>query len=60
MTETRKLLVARGFGLPDKLFADVAPKVRAGWRRQCGVEAPSHLRRRSPESALMLIAAFLS
>src|SRR5260370_40181648 len=57
LTEIRKLQAARGVSLPARLFADVAPKVLAGWRARCAVESPSHLRRRSPDSAATLLAA---
>src|SRR6266851_2942640 len=59
LTEIRKLRAARGIGLPARLFADVAPKVLAGWRARCAVESPSHLRRRSPDSAATLLAALV-
>jgi hypothetical protein len=37
LTEIRKLRAARGVSLPPRLFADVAPKVLAGWcTRRCG------------------------
>jgi TnpA family transposase len=58
-TEKRKLLAARGVGLPPRLFADVAPKVLAGWRGRCAVESPSHLRRRSADAACTLLAAYV-
>ena len=32
LTEIRKLTAIRAVGLPPDLFADVAPKVVAGWR----------------------------
>ncbi len=59
LTEIRKLRAARGIGLSARLFADVAPKVLAGWRARCAVESPSHLRRRSPDSAATLLAALV-
>lgn len=40
LAEIRKLRAARGVGLPPRLFADVAPKVLAGWRARCAVESP--------------------
>ena len=49
LTEIRKLRAVRAVGLPAGLFADVAPKVLAGWRPRAVVESPSHLRRRSPQ-----------
>ena len=48
-----------GVSLPARLFTDVAPKVLAGWRARCAVESPSHLRRRSPDSAATLLAALV-
>src|SRR6266851_137031 len=59
LTETRKLKAARGIGLPARLFSDVAPKVLAGWRARCAIESPSHLRRRSADSAATLLAALV-
>jgi alkylated DNA nucleotide flippase Atl1 len=62
LTEIRKLNAIRAIGLPARLFADVAPKVLAGWRARAAVESPSHLRRRarsSPEAAVTLLAALL-
>ncbi len=58
-TEIRKLRAARGIGLPVRLFADVAPKVLASWRARAAVESPSHLRRRSADSAVTLLAALV-
>ncbi|MGH3289322.1 MAG: hypothetical protein ACRDPD_32375 [Streptosporangiaceae bacterium] len=60
LAEIRKLTAIRAVGLPPGLFADVAPKVVAGWRARAAVESPSHLRRRlpnSPQSAVTLLAA---
>src|SRR6266700_1067689 len=59
LTEIRKLRAARGIGLPVRLFADVAPKVLASWRARAAVETPSHLRRRSADSAVTLLAALV-
>ena len=59
LREIRKLTAIRAVGLPAALFADVAPKVLASWRQRAAVESPSHLRRRSPESAVTLLAALL-
>lgn len=59
LTEIRKLTAIRAVGLPPGLFADVAPKVLAGWRARAVVESPSHLRRRSPDSAVTLLGALL-
>ncbi|MEU0373904.1 hypothetical protein ABZ070_27325 [Streptomyces sp. NPDC006283] len=44
LTEIDKLLAVRAVGLQADLFADVAPKVVAGWRARAAVESPSHLR----------------
>ncbi|UKY47840.1 DUF4158 domain-containing protein [Streptomyces inhibens] len=44
LTEIDKLLAVRAIGLPPDLFADVAPKVVAGWRARAAVESPTHLR----------------
>ncbi|WP_404870768.1 Tn3 family transposase [Kitasatospora griseola] len=54
LQEIRKLRAIRAIGLPSGLFVDVAPKVLASWRQRAVVESPSHLRRRSPESALLV------
>jgi TnpA family transposase len=59
LREIRKLQAIRAIGLPAGLFADTAPKVLAGWRQQAVVESPSHLRRRSREARLTLLAALL-
>ncbi|WP_194909564.1 DUF4158 domain-containing protein [Catenulispora rubra] len=59
IAEMDKLLSVRAVEVPDGVFADVAPKVLAGWRVRCAVESPSHLRRRSRESAVTLLAALL-
>lgn len=45
MSEVGKLQAVRALDLPAGLFADVAPKVLAGWCGRAAVEAPSHLRR---------------
>ncbi|MGW7200703.1 hypothetical protein [Streptomyces chryseus] len=60
LQEIRKLRAIRSIGLPTDLFADVAPKVLASWRQRAVVESPTHLRRRSPESAATLLAALLT
>lgn len=59
MIEIGKLLAARAIGLPDGLFADVAPKVIDGWRARAAVEAPSHLRRHAEPLTVMLLAALV-
>jgi hypothetical protein len=63
LTEIGKLKAIRALGLPRRLFADVAPKVLAGWKARAMVESPSHLRRRaasSPEGAVTLLAALVA
>ena len=57
--EAFKLGAIRAVGLPDDLFADVAPKVLAGWRARVAAEAPSHLRSHPPEIMVTLLAAYL-
>jgi hypothetical protein len=42
--EVFKLRALRRVGLPNGLFADVAPKILASWRARAAAEAPSHLR----------------
>ncbi|MFI8460802.1 DUF4158 domain-containing protein [Kitasatospora sp. NPDC085464] len=59
LREIRKLTAIRAIGLPAGLFADVVPRVLTGWRQRAVVESPSHLRRRSPESAVTLLSALL-
>jgi TnpA family transposase/integrase len=59
LTEITKLGAARAIGLPDGVFADVAPKVVAGWRARAAVEAPSHLRTHPRPLALTLLAALV-
>ncbi|MFF3617493.1 Tn3 family transposase [Streptomyces sp. NPDC002580] len=59
LREIRKLTAIRAIGLPGVLFSDVAPKVLASWRQRAAVESPSHLRRRSDEAAVTLLAALL-
>ena len=57
--EAFKLGAIRAVGLPDGLFADVAPKVLAGWRARVAAEAPSHLRSHPHEIVVTLLAAYL-
>jgi hypothetical protein len=38
----RRFRKADVIGLPPGLFADVAPKVVAGWRARAAVESPGH------------------
>ena len=57
--EAFKLGAIRAVGLPDDLFADVAPKVLAGWRARVAAEAPSHLRSHPHEVMVTVLAAYL-
>lgn len=59
LKEIRKLRAVRSIGLPVGLFAEVAPKVLAGWRGRAAVESPSHLREHPTELRLTLLAALL-
>ncbi|GAA2128885.1 DUF4158 domain-containing protein [Actinomadura napierensis] len=59
LTEIRKLRAVRAVGLPTGLFADVAPKVVAGWRTRAAVESPSHLRDHPVPLMLTLLAELL-
>jgi hypothetical protein len=59
LTEIGKLDAVRAIGLPDGLFAGIAPKVIAAWRARAVVEAPSHLRTHPPALKLTLLAALL-
>lgn len=59
LVEIDKLEAVRAIGLPAGLFADVTPRVLAGWRQQAAVESPSHLRRHSRALRLTLLAALL-
>lgn len=55
-----KLAVIRSIGLPAGLFADIAPRVLAGWRDRAAMESPGHLREdHSPEIKLTLLASLL-
>jgi len=59
-SERRKLDWIRAVGLPRGLFADIAPKIVAGWRVRAAVESPSHLRNdHSGEVRWTLMAAYL-
>jgi Domain of unknown function (DUF4158) len=59
-SERRKLDWIRAVGLPSGLFADVAPKIVAGWRARAAVESPSHLRNdHSDGLRWTLMAAYL-
>jgi TnpA family transposase len=57
--EVFKLNAIRKVGLPDDLFADVAPKVLASWRARVAAEAPSHLRSHPHDIKMTLLAAYL-
>lgn len=59
LTEIDKLLAVRAVGLPADLFADIAPKVVAGWRARAAVESPSHLRTHPLSLRVTLLAALL-
>lgn len=59
MAEIGKLEAVRAIGLPADLFADVAPRVVAGWRARAAVEAPSHLRRHPQPLTVTLLAALV-
>ena len=61
LTEISRLEAVRAVGLPDGLFADVAPKVVAAWRARAAVESPSHLRdpRSDPDMTVTLLAALV-
>jgi len=58
--EVAKLAAIRSIGLPEDLFADIAPRVLAGWRDRAAMESPGHLRDdHPPEVRLTLLAALL-
>jgi TnpA family transposase len=59
LTEIAKLETVRAAGVPDEVFADVAPKIVMGWRGRAAVESPSHLRAHPREVTLTLLAALL-
>ena len=59
LVEIEKLEAVRAIGLPTGLFADVAPRVLAGWRQRAAVESPSHLRDHPRALRLTLLAALL-
>ncbi|MGH3518510.1 MAG: Tn3 family transposase [Haloechinothrix sp.] len=59
LTEIAKLQAVRAVGLPEDVFADIAPKVVTAWRARAAVEAPSHLRDHPPEVTQILLAALL-
>jgi len=57
--EVFKLRAIKAVGLPDGLFADVAPKILAAWRARVAAEAPSHLRSHPHDIQVTLLAAYL-
>ncbi|MFC6083010.1 DUF4158 domain-containing protein [Sphaerisporangium aureirubrum] len=57
--EVFKLTAIRAVGLPDDVFADIAPKVLAAWRARVAAEAPSHLRSHPHDIKVTLLAAYL-
>ena len=57
--EIGKLTAIVSFGLPDGLFADVAPRVVREWRDQAMTESPSHTRSHPPELQVALLSALL-
>ncbi len=59
LTEIARLRAVRAIGVPPRMFADVAPKVLAGWRTRAMVESPSHLRDHPEPLMLTLLAALL-
>ncbi len=59
LTEIRKLRAVRAIGLPGDLFADVAPRVLAGWRARAMMESPSHLRDHPEPLRLTVLSALL-
>jgi TnpA family transposase len=59
LTEIAKLEAVRAVGLPEDVFADIAPKVVTAWRARAAVESPSHLRDHPPEVTLTLLSALL-
>ncbi len=59
LTEIDKLLAVQAIGVGGQVFADVAPKVVAGWRARAAVESPSHLRTHPEALGLALVASLL-
>jgi hypothetical protein len=59
LTEVSRLEAVRALGLPVGLFADVPPKVLAGWRARAAVGSPSHLRGHGDELTVTLLAALM-
>ena len=59
LAELAKLSSVRAVGLPAGLFADVAPKVVAGWRARAAVDSPSHLREHPQPTRLAMLSALV-
>jgi hypothetical protein len=59
LTEISRLEAVRAIGLPAGVFADVAPRVLAGWRAWAAMESPSHLRDHGEGSAVALLTALV-
>jgi hypothetical protein len=59
LTEIGKLDAVRAVGMPDGVFAGIAPRVVAAWRARAAVEAPSHLRSHPEPLKLTLPAALV-
>ncbi|WP_245547387.1 Tn3 family transposase [Nocardia brevicatena] len=59
LAEIEKLAAVRAVGLPDDVFAGIAPKIVTAWRGRAAVESPSHLRDHAPEVTHTLLAALL-
>ena len=59
LKEISRLEAVRSIGLPEGLFADVTPRVLAGWKAQAMVESPSHLRDHPPALQVTLLAALV-
>ena len=59
LIEIGKLDAVRTAGMPDGVFAGIAPKVIAAWRARAAVEAPSHLRSHPEPLTLTLLAALI-
>jgi TnpA family transposase len=59
LTEISRLEAVRAIGLPAGLFVGIAPRVVAAWRARAALESPSHLRDRSEEMTVTLLAALV-
>lgn len=59
LVEIAKLEAVRAVGVNADVFADVAPKIVAGWRGRAAVESPSHLREHRLPVKLTLLSALL-